>query len=684
MGDADSRQTVFLSYARSDQEQAARLAAALEAAGLTVWWDQLIDGGAPFAESIEATLNRCDAVVVCWSRSSAKSDWVRDEAGRGRDLHKLVAVTLDGSEPPMGFRQYHAVDLSRWNGAPSDASIASIVRGVESVTGRSTTLSATRDDHQTEPPRAGSGGAPRRYPKPHAKWIAAAAIAVAVITTGILGYERWFGVGTNRAITDGPLSIAVLPFKNLSQDPDADYLSDGLTDELISRLSLIPQLQVTARTSSYSFKDKTGDTKSVAQKLGVRHIIEGNVRRAGKRIRVTAQLVDAEQGDQLWSDVFDRDPSQLLTIQDEIASAVGKRLGVSSLATHLVVPDDRFSRDPIAVENYLRGRYLYQTWAVDRIDKGIAYLDEAIRIDPSFAVAYVAKAEALFARAQSTAECCDPGGAWMEPRRQLLRRALELDPNNADAIASTGLDLMMAREFEGAEKALRQAEAINPKGELVLRYLNMFYQGAGWPPEAAIPYAQELLRRDPLNVLAANGLGTAYWQAQQYEQALAMGDKAIELDPNSWLAHWLRSGALLDLGRYEETIQAAKKAIELSDGTGNVYADLVAAYAGAGKLDEARKIFRKIDAPDYKPPWRNAFKSYALVAIGEHDQAIAAIEQAYRENDGFLYEVVHYKALMPLHDDPRFQDIVRRLGQERRVQHTRDVVRARELASKRN
>jgi TolB-like protein/DNA-binding winged helix-turn-helix (wHTH) protein/Flp pilus assembly protein TadD len=490
--------------------------------------------------------------------------------------------------------------------------------------------------------------------------------------------DSMIGIGT----ASMPKTVAVLPFRNLSSEPDGEYLSDGVSDELIRRLSLVPQLQVTARTSSFSFKDKSVDAQTIARRLGVRSLVMGSVGRNGNRVRVTAQLVDIENGNKLWSEVFDRDLSELLTIQDEIASAVGASLGISPRVVPVAVRGDRFSRDPVAVESYLRGRYLYQSWAIDRIDKGIDYLENAIRIDPGFAAAYVAQAEALFARAQVTTECCDPNGPWTKPRHELLRRALELDPTNADAIASMGFDLMMARDFEGAERTLHRAEAINPNGELVLRYLAYYYQSVGWPPEKSIIYGQQLLRHDPLNVLAAFVLGSSYWQVQQYEQALAVGDKAVELDPTSWLAHWLRSGALIDLGRYEEAILAATKAVELSGGTGNAYADLVTSYAGAGKLVEARRIFAKADAPGYKPRWRSAFRAYALLAIGEYEQAVAAIEQAYRENDGFLHEVVHYKVFMPMHDDPRFQEVVRRLGQERRVQHTRDIVRALELTAK--
>lgn len=219
MGDGEPQQKVFLSYARSDREQVARLASALQAAGLDVWWDTLIEGGAAFARSIEASLEKCDAVIACWSRASVSSDWVLDEAGRGRDLRKLVPVTLDGTEPPMGFRQYHAVDLSRWRGDRDSGEIAALLRGIAAAAGRPA---------PAPPPTTG-----RRAGFSRRRMLALAAGAAGVAGAGLAAW--WFG--PFRRDARGLASVAVLPFVNLSGIPEQDYFSDGLSEELRATLA---------------------------------------------------------------------------------------------------------------------------------------------------------------------------------------------------------------------------------------------------------------------------------------------------------------------------------------------------------------------------------------------------------------------------------------------------------------
>jgi hypothetical protein len=247
MGDAESRLTVFLSYARADREQVARLAAALEAAGLDVWWDTLIEGGAEFAKSIESSLAKCHAVVACWSHSSVASDWVLDEAGRGRELHKLVPVTLDGAEPPLGFRQYHAIDLSRWRGEAAATEIAAVVRGIAAATRRTTEPHAHPHRHPHRPARAARVS--RR------RLIAMAAGVTGLSAAGLATWRFW----PFRAAAPGPTSVAVLPFLNLSGSAGQDYFSDGLAEELRATLARNAALQVMAQASSRQFRERKQD-----------------------------------------------------------------------------------------------------------------------------------------------------------------------------------------------------------------------------------------------------------------------------------------------------------------------------------------------------------------------------------------------------------------------------------------
>jgi TolB-like protein/Flp pilus assembly protein TadD len=515
------------------------------------------------------------------------------------------------------------------------------------------------------------------------RWLTATTIGAAVLLAvglALIPYLRErrsdapaSTTGRTSVVVEPYRSIAVLPFVNMSGDPENEYFSDGLSEELLDRLTVIPELHVAARTSSFHFKGNAEDVKKIGQLLGVRHVLEGSVRKQGDRIRITAQLVSTEDGYRVWSNTFDRRLVDVFAVQDEIALALADNLKLTLVEETRAALVHHSTSNPQALDLYLRARHLYQSWDLDRIDKAIGYFKEAIRLDPTYVDAYVAQADALFARSQSTLECCNPEGAWAQPRRALLRRALELDPRHADAIASVGFDLMISTDFAGAERELHRAEALNPNSELVLRFLSFYYTSNGWPPEKAIEYANRLFRLDPLNPLAATDLAAAYYNTNHYAEALAATDKAIELDPNYWFAYWIREATLLDLGRPAEALEATRRTLALAHDYGDAYSDLIRAYADLGQMEQAQRIFREIDAPGRKPRWRNAFRAYALASLHEYDRATAALEDAYREHEGIVPEALGWKVFIPLHDKPRFKRLVHLLGVERRIQQTRDM-----------
>jgi pentatricopeptide repeat protein len=466
-------------------------------------------------------------------------------------------------------------------------------------------------------------------------------------------------------------TIAVLPFANLNGDPNDEYFSDGLTEELLNRLAALPQLHVVARTSSFHFKGRNQDVREIGVALGVRHVLEGSVRKENDRIRVSAQLVSTEDGYQLWSRVFDRPLVDVFKVQDEIALAVVENLELTLVQGARAQLVQHATNDPQVLDLYLRARHLYQSMQLDRIDKAVEYFEQAIELDPGFAAAYVSLADALFFREQIDGYAPD-GGVQQARREELLRTAIGLDPRNADAHALLGQGYALYRlKPDDARRELHLAEEINPNGELVLRYLAQYYGTAGWPPERAIDYAQKGLRLDPLNPWAATNVAIAYWECHQYEAALEAADKAIELDPEFWVSHWVRDGALLDLGRPREALEAANRALELSGGYVDTYADVIAAYARLGDMRTAHKLFDEIDAPDRKPQWRPSFRAWALAGMGRYDEAVASLERAYREQDGYMIEMLHLKLMIPLHEHPRFRELVHVLKQEQRIEHAR-------------
>src|SRR5689334_13842364 len=267
---SDKAATLFLSYARADAAFANRLATTLEQAGFTIWWDALIEGGEAYSRSIAEALEKADVVIVLWSANSVESDWVRDEAAQGRERHRLVPLSIDGTRPPLGFRQYQVVDISRWHGRKSAPEVAAIERAIDSV---------LHHRHAPHPP------VPVRMSRRTAVIGGSAAGAALAAGGAWFAWERGFMHGA------APLSIAVLPFRNLSGDKTQNYFADGLTEEVRSALTRIEALRVLAGTSSEKANEQGGDVKAIAADLGVSYLLSGSVQRSGEVARISTDLV---------------------------------------------------------------------------------------------------------------------------------------------------------------------------------------------------------------------------------------------------------------------------------------------------------------------------------------------------------------------------------------------------------
>lgn len=269
---------IFISYARPDRDMIERLAAALEQDGYSVWWDRQIGGGAEFAHSIETELKAAGTVIVGWSEHSLGSHWVRDEAEFARGQAKLLPLSLDGVLPPLGFRQLHAIDFSRWDHTRSHSAFTSLVSALGAVAGD---------------PQQGT----------------AAPVAAAA----------------GKAVSRKPC-IAVLPFANMSSDEEVEFLADGLTEDVITLLSSIRHLSVPARTSVFAFKGHSVDIRQVAEALGARYVVEGSIRKMGARVRVTVQLIAAEGGEHIWAKKFDLPLQELAETPDDLVEKISGAL----------------------------------------------------------------------------------------------------------------------------------------------------------------------------------------------------------------------------------------------------------------------------------------------------------------------------------------------------------------------
>jgi serine/threonine-protein kinase len=493
--------------------------------------------------------------------------------------------------------------------------------------------------------------------------VAGGAVISVIAGTYLFRQTQWNEEVRTPPVVQPERTIAVLPFANISGDVDDEYFSDGLTEELLNRLANVQSLRVAARTSSFAFKNHTGSVKEVGTALGVRHILEGSVRRHGDRLRVTAQLVNTTDGFHLWSKTFERQVTDVFVIQDEIARAVAE-----SLRVQLADAGDRAgafgTTSNEAYDLYLRARHLYQSFQLERATKAISYYEAALRADPTFAAAYIGLADALSWHNYLAEQ---PHRPEIRKRIQTLaRKALDLDPQNGDAHALLAGELMFTWDFEAAEGELRRAEALNPNGEYVLANLTAYYMLFGWPPERAIEYARRGRERDPLNPWAAIHVPQAHWHAQQYGQALRELERVSEIDPNFWLTYVWQAMTLTELGRHAEALLAARRALELHEDA-DTLRTLAITHARAGDLDLARAAVARLNARGIRTsPGIHA-------ALGDHEAALAALELDYTERDRWVPEYLHYPELLPLHGEPRFQRIVRILGQERRVEQTANL-----------
>ena len=330
---------VFVSYARADAKAAAAIVRILEKAGLTVWWDALIPGGERFGSMISEALEHARAVVVLWSSNAMESHWVQDEASFGRDRHCLVPLSIDGSAPPLGFRQFQSIDVSRGGLKASNPALRRAIETIAECMGRP--IEAL--------PVSPKKGLDRRT------LIGGAAAAGAAAG----GFALWRFV---RAPGAAPAnSIAVLPFDNLSGDPAKQYLSDGLAAELRSTLARNPLLRVVGQASSNSFRGRSESSGDIARQLSVANLLDGNVRAVGDAVRVAVELIDGSSGFSKWSTSFDRPLSSLLQLDSDVANAV-----ISALSTHLGKSKEPLARSGgttmvAAFDFYLRGKELFDS-----------------------------------------------------------------------------------------------------------------------------------------------------------------------------------------------------------------------------------------------------------------------------------------------------------------------------------
>ena len=461
------------------------------------------------------------------------------------------------------------------------------------------------------------------------------------------------------ALVDRP-SIAVLPFASLSKDPENEYFSDGISEEIINALTQIRDLHVAARTSSFSFRGKTLAVGEIAARLNVRHVLEGSVRKAGGRVRVTAQLVDASNGFQLWSERYDRELADIFDVQDEIARAIVERLKVALVhdgTTRLV----KVTTENIeAYQHYLKGRamlYRRGPW----IPRALESFQTAVALDPEYAQAWAGVADSYTALGYTGVRRPDQ---TMPAALQAATRATRLDRESAEAHnALAVVALLWERDFEKAGREFREALACNPQYLQARCWHGLFYlqYGIGHYDEGLIEI-QRAFQADPLSSYATSVLSFGLATVGRFEDARRESLVAVEYDPESFLARWQHGNACFWAGHQDEAV-AVFGSLWAETGHNWVALGLVPACVAAGRHAQARDVYetllRRRDG-EYIPPFVLAVCSAAL---GDQDGAIAFCEAAVESRDMSMALFLRWwPTFERVRTDSRFQDIARRFN----------------------
>jgi adenylate cyclase len=454
-------------------------------------------------------------------------------------------------------------------------------------------------------------------------------------------------------------SIAVLPFENLSDDKNTAYFSDGITEEILNALAQIPNLKVAARRSAFQFKGNDLDLRKIGQALGVAHILEGSVQKAGDQVRINVQLVDVQNGLQAWSEKYDRKLDNVFAVEDEIAKAIATKLRVQLTggAGQPLVVDS--TNNPEAHELYLKGRYLWNRRNTASLRKAGDYFQQAIDLDPNYALAYAGLADvhSLLPIYAGTAPKDDVSKALAA-----ARKAVELDSNLAEAHTSLGNALEMNVQLKLAEQEFRRALELNPNYATAHQWLAecLFSQGRFPESLAESERAHEL---DPLSLIINASYASSLSGVGRYDDAVKQARKTIDLDPDLVPGHAILGQIYEDRGKLDEAIAEYRKANALESTPAN-FAMLAYAYAKAGRLAEARKILDELtnlSAQRYVGAYPLAI---VHLALGEKEEALRLLEKSFAERDillqGLFGSIKMDKRLDPLRNDPRFQKLLER------------------------
>ncbi len=479
-----------------------------------------------------------------------------------------------------------------------------------------------------------------------------ALVGVTALLAGVWYAGRQSAPAAGADSAAGPVSesIAVLPFVNMSSDPEQEYFSDGISEELLNLLTKIPELRVAARTSSFSYKGKDVKVADVARELNVAHILEGSVRKSGNRVRITAQLIKADDGFHVWSDTWDRSLDDIFAIQDEIAADVAAQLKVTLLGAVPTVEET----DPEAYALFLQARQLYRQGTAESLEQSIVLYEQALEIEPDYAASWAGLANSYITQAASAG--LRPMDEGFGLAREAANRALEIDPEYAEAYARLGrIAMLYDGDLAAAARYLERALALDPTNTDIIGRAAVLAADLGRLDEA-VAFGEYVVSRDPVNPTGYYWLGRTHLWAGRLDEAIASLRTTLSLSPERIAAQYFIGTALLQEGE----LDAALATMQLEEDEAWRLLGLAKAYHALGQATESDEALARLFGPGGEGWAYNIAYVYAF--RGETDLAFEWLDKAVQYNDAGLSLIAVDVRLANVHDDPRWLPFLESIG----------------------
>ena len=610
---------IFLSYNREDQAIARRFAEAFAAEGLEVWWDTTLRAGEAYDEVTETALKTAKAVVVLWSPRSVVSRWVRAEATLADRNKTLLPATIEACDRPIMFELTQTADLTSWDGSSTDKAWRAFLADVKRFVGAKA----------AETPAAPAAQTPIRPDR---------------------------------------LSICVLPFANMSDDPQQEYFSDGISEDIITDLSKVSALTVISRNSAFTFKGKHVDLPQVARQLNVTHVLEGSVRKAGARVRITAQLIDGATNGHVWADRFDRDLDDIFALQDEISQAIVAALKLKLFPEEKKAIEGRGTTNIEAYDLFLRARSLMHQIGLANIDRAVGLFRQALALDPRFLQAWE---ELRMALMLTLVYAPERRPEVMQSLDEAVQRAMEIAPDDpATRLAQVNI-LLQRRDFLTLHRLIeevRRDSAALPAGggerlASALRRAQLYLEDSVGRYALAVVLQQEESRLDPLSQVRSAVLQEILAILGRTEEAEAEYERCKDLTGDRSLAEFLAFLRLWSRGDQERTL-AQFRVYRASNPPGTEPPWLAKLEPVLFEPEAALEVLRAaFDNPEMRAgAIQTAYLAISAALYGDIDLPLAVMRRIFIEMRMSVTRPLWLPELAQMRQDPRFKEILRELG----------------------